>query len=282
MEPRTASTTRARSQGSARRLLVRRSSVTLEGAVRAELEATVDALRSKTTIVEIEVPFTLDEVLGIYAPLLMSMFTDRLPAPVRYLATAASPVTKLSERLGLNSGPVWSGTLAGTGLSHHDWLDLNERRTRLRWACRNLFSKVDVLLTPAVAFSAPHHNTTGNLYTRSLRVDGSDAATPTTSPGSHSPHPPTCPPQARPSESRRTACRDVQIISDYLDDQTTIQFAELLAEVRGGFQPRPLPAKRATLTAWETVRRQFPQCPLTWYFSNSTIPHLHLGAHVIP
>ena len=35
---------------------------------------------------------------------------------------------------------------------------------------------------------------------------------------------------------------NVQIIGDYLDDQTTIHFAELLAEVRGGFQPPPLPA----------------------------------------
>ncbi len=212
----------------------------LEGAVRAELEATVDALRSKTNVVEIEIPFTLDEVLGIYAPLLMSMFTDRLPAPVRYLATAASPLTRLSERLGLNRDPVRSGTRTGTGLSHHDWLDLNERRMRLRWACRRLFSDIDVLLTPVAAFAAPHHNTRGNLYTRSLRVDGqrrrytdhfSWIALATTAylPATSAPIGIT--PDGLPV--------NVQIISDYLDDRTTIQFAELLAEVRGGFQPPP-------------------------------------------
>ena len=214
----------------------------LEGAVRAELEATVDALRSRTNIVEIGIPFTLDQVLEIYAPLLMSMFTDRLPAPVRYLATAASPLAKLSERLGLNRDPTRSGTRTGAGLSHHDWLDLNERRTRLRWACRRLFSTVDVLLTPAAAFAAPHHNTTGNLYTRSLRVDGkrrrytdhfSWIALATTAylPATSAPIGIT--PDGLPV--------NVQIIGDYLDDQTTIQFAELLAEIRGGFQPPPPP-----------------------------------------
>ena len=215
----------------------------LEGAVRAELEATVDALRSETNIVEIDVPFTLDEILAIYAPLLMSIFTDRLPAAVRYLATAASPVAKLSERLGLNSDPVRAGTRAGTGLSHHDWLDLNERRARLRWACRKLFSEVDVLLTPVVAFAAPHHNTTGNIYTRSLRVDRkrrrytdhfSWIALATTAylPATSAPIGIT--PDGLPV--------NIQIIGDHLDDQTTIKFAELLAEVRGGFQPPPPPS----------------------------------------
>ena len=36
----------------------------LEGAVRAELEATVEALRSKTNVVEIDIPFTLDDASG--------------------------------------------------------------------------------------------------------------------------------------------------------------------------------------------------------------------------
>ena len=214
----------------------------LEGAVRAELEATADALRSKTNVVEIDIPFTLDEILEIYAPLLMSMFADRLPAPVRYFTTMASPVLKLSERLGRNFDPMRIGTLTGTGLSHHGWIDLNERRTRLRWACRRLFTEVDVLLTPVVAFAAPHHNTTGIMYTRSLQVDGerrlytdhfSWIALATTAflPATSAPIGVT--PEGLPV--------NVQIIGDYLDDHTTIHFAELLAEIRGGFQPPPPP-----------------------------------------
>jgi amidase len=32
----------------------------------------------------------------------------------------------------------------------------------------------------------------------------------------------------------------IQIVGPYLGDRTTIRFAELLADVRGGFQPPPL------------------------------------------
>ena len=216
----------------------------LEGAVRAELEATVDALRSKTNVVETEIPFTLDEILEIYAPLLMATFSDRLPGLVQYLASTASPVLKLSERLGRNFDPMRTGTLTGAGLSLKGWLDLDERRTKLRWACRTLFSEVDVLLTPVAAFTAPHHNTKGNIYTRSLQVDGerrrytdhfSWIALATTAYLPATSAPVGITPEGLPV--------NVQIIGDYLDDQTTIQFAELLAEVRGGFQPPPLPPR---------------------------------------
>lgn len=213
----------------------------LERAVRTELEATVDALRSATDVVEIDVPFTLDEILKIYAPFLGSVFSEKVPAPLRQLARAASPALRLSERLRWSFDPVRSGTLAGIGLTPKNKLDLDERRTKLRRACRKLFNEVDVLLTPVVAFAAPHHNTRGNLYTRSLRVDGKRRH--------HTDHfswialatmaylPATSAPVGVTPEGLPV---NVQIIGDYLDDHTTIQFAELLAEVRGGFQPPPL------------------------------------------
>ena len=222
----------------------------LEGAVRAELEATVDALRSRTNVVEVDIPFTLDEILEIYAPLLVPIVSDTAPAPLRHLARTASlavPALRLCERLGYNLDPIRAGSLTGAGLSHKGWLDLNERRTKLRWACRKLFSEVDVLLTPVAAFAAPHHNTTGNRHTKSLRVDGkrrpytdhlSWVALATTAylPATSAPVGVT--PEGLPV--------NVQIIGDYLDDQTTIKFAELLAEVRGGFQRPPSQAVAGT------------------------------------
>ena len=213
----------------------------LERAVRAELEATVDALRPGANVVEIDVPFTLDEILDVYAPSLASVFSEKVPAPLRLLARAASPALKLREGLKWSFDPVRSGTLAGIGLTPKGMLDLDERRTKLRRACRRLFRELDVLLTPVVAFAAPHHNTRGSLYTRSLRVDGKRRH--------HTDHfswialatiaylPATSAPVGVTPEGLPV---NVQIIGDYLDDHTTIQFAELLAEVRGGFQPPPL------------------------------------------
>ena len=217
----------------------------LEGAVRTELEATLAALRSVANVVEVDIGFTLDEILEIYVPLLVQIFFDIEPAPVRYLTRTASPavgVLRLSKRLGYDLDPIRVGSLAGAGLSHRGWLDLNERRTRLRRACRKLFSEVDVLLTPVAAFAAPHHNITGSKYTRSIRVDGKRRpytdhlcwpalATTAYLPATSAPVGVT--PEGLPV--------NVQIIGDYLDDHTTIQFAELLAEVRGGFQPPPPP-----------------------------------------
>lgn len=217
----------------------------LEGAVRAELEATIAALRSVANVVEVDIPFTLDEILEVYVPLLVQIFYDIEPAPVRYLTRTASPaagVLRLSKRLGYDLDPIRVGSLAGAGLSHRGWLALNERRNRLRRVCRKLFSEVDVLLTPVAAFVAPHHNIIGNKYTRSIRVEGKRRsytdhlcwpalATTASLPATSAPVGVT--PEGLPV--------NVQIIGDYLDDHTTIQFAELLAEVRGGFQPPPSP-----------------------------------------
>ncbi|MXZ54246.1 MAG: amidase [Acidimicrobiaceae bacterium] len=209
----------------------------LEIAVRTELEAAVDALRSATNVVEIDIPFTLDEILKIYAPFLVSVFSEKLSAPLRQLARSASPAL----RLRWSFDPVRSGTLAGIGLTPKSKRDLDERQTKLRRACRRLFNEIDVLLTPVVAFAAPHHNTRGNLYTRSLRVDGKRRH--------HTDHfswialatmaylPATSAPVGVTPEGLPV---NVQIIGDYLDDHTTIQFAELLAAIRGGFQPPPL------------------------------------------
>ncbi len=213
----------------------------LEGAVRAELEATVEALRSETNVVEIDIPFTLDHILKIYAPLLVPMFADRMPALARYLAKTVAPVLRLGDRLGLNPDPMRAGTLTGAALTHRGQLDLYERRTKLQRACRGLFSEIDVLLTPVAAFTAPHHNTRGNLYTRSLRVDGkrrqhtdhfSWMALATTADLPATSAPVGITPEGLPV--------NVQIIGDHLDDRATINFAELLAEVQGGFQPPPL------------------------------------------
>ena len=193
---------------------------------------------------EIDIPFTVDEILEIYAPLLMPMFSDRLPALARHPASTAGSAWKLSERLARGSDPMRSGTLTGAGLSHKGWLDLHERRTKLRWACRREFSEVDVLLTPVVAFAAPHHNAKGNICTRSLQVDGerrrytdhfSWMALATTAYLPATSAPVGITPEGLPV--------NVQIVGDYLDDQTTIHFAELLAQVRGGFQPPPLPPR---------------------------------------
>ena len=80
--------------------------------MRAELEATVEALRSETNVVEIDIPFTLDDILKIYAPLLVPMFADRMPVLARNLAKTVAPVLRL--------GPAGSEPRPDAG-RHTDW-----------------------------------------------------------------------------------------------------------------------------------------------------------------
>jgi amidase len=66
----------------------------------------------------------------------------------------------------------------GNTLYHKDWLELDERRHRMRREWRNFFRDFDILLCPAAASAAQPHDQLGDRFQRRIVVD--DARLPAT------------------------------------------------------------------------------------------------------
>lgn len=188
-----------------------------------------------------DLPFAMEEVVGIYMTLAMGVIGAVLPKPLELLARATVPYYALMDRVGVDTSLLNKSVARGFHLLHQDWNVVNERRTQLRWKCRELFKSIDVLLCPAVPVPAFPHQTKGNIMSRSLSVNGAKRPymdhVPWISLAPTALLPATCAPVGTTPEGLPVG---VQIIGPAFGDRTTIRFAELLAEVRGGFQPPPL------------------------------------------
>ena len=116
----------------------------------------------------------------------------------------------------------------------------NEARNKLRWTCHELFKEIDVLLMPVVPVTAFVHQTGGNQFTRRILVDGKKRPymdhIPWAALATVAYLPATSAPVGISADGLPV---NIQIVGPHLGDYTTIRFAELLAEVRGGFQCPP-------------------------------------------
>jgi amidase len=129
----------------------------------------------------------------------------------------------------------------GAVMSHRDWLAADAARARLSQQWSELFRDWDVVLCPVGPTVAFPHDHSSPIESRHIRIDGKSysyldaqlvwvelATTPglpaTVAPIDH-------------SESGLPI--GVQIIGPYLEDRTTIAFAELLEREFGGFTPPP-------------------------------------------
>jgi amidase len=129
----------------------------------------------------------------------------------------------------------------GAVISHRDWLEADSARTRLSQRWSELFREWDVVLCPAMPTPAFPHDHSSPIEDRQIRIDGKSYSyldahivwgELATTPGL----PATVAPIDR-SESGLPI--GVQIIGPYLEDRTTIAFAELLEREFGGFMPPP-------------------------------------------
>lgn len=212
----------------------------VDSAVRRELEATVEALRPHVKLVDIGQPLELDVIVPLYVRLLMGVMGGDMPKPLKALTKMLLPFYALAERLGIDNDPITKSAVRGVHLSHSEWNRANEGRTRLRWRCHALFDDIDVLLTPVGPVTAFPHQTGGTPMSRRITVDGRKRP--------YMDHvswialataaylPATSAPVGVTSDGLPV---NIQVIGPFLGDRTTIRFAELMGEVRGGFQPPP-------------------------------------------
>jgi amidase len=130
----------------------------------------------------------------------------------------------------------------GTVTSHKDWLATEAMRLRMQEQWRAFFREWDVIIYPAAAVAAFPHDHSEPLEARSLDIDGAaypyeNACYLWADPASTFGLPATVVPIDRSATGLPIGA---QIIGPYLEDLTTIAFAELLEREFGGFVPPPV------------------------------------------
>ena len=133
----------------------------------------------------------------------------------------------------------------GRAVPHRNWDVLSRERgaTRQRWA--EFFTDVDILLCPVTPVPAFRHvhSKEGSNWTHSTLADHGDRhyseMVGWTALIGSAYLPATVPPVGRTSQGLPVG---IQVVAPYLNDRTCLEFARLMADVLGGYEPPPLAA----------------------------------------
>jgi amidase len=178
--------------------------------------------------------FDTGELHEVYLKLMLSATSGRMPDDE--YAQRREWVSKLSP----DDNSTLAHTLRGMVLSHREWLQLNERRHRLRLAWDAFFQDYDLMLCPVTASAAFPHDHNANRGQRTLVVNnkkvpsgdqlfwaGYSCATYL---------PATAAPIGQTADGLPVG---VQIVGPQYGDYTTIAFAKLLEQEYRSFVPPP-------------------------------------------
>jgi amidase len=205
-------------------------------AVRGALDRLSDRLIKAGAKVERETPLLPDltEIRRTYMLLLYSFVSQgRPPDFYRDMDAVLAKLRPDDE----SSGAMW---IRGAVLSHRDWLAAIVVRDRLRRQWRDLFRQYDVVLCPIMPTPAFPHDHSSEEGARKIQVDSEQAdyneqmiwsaiATLSGLPATVAPI----------DRTEAGLPIGIQITGPYLEDRTTIAFAELIEREFGGFMPPP-------------------------------------------
>ena len=122
-----------------------------------------------------------------------------------------------------------------------DWNQTNERRQQLRARWQAFFRSFDVLLTPVSPVAAIAHDHTGDVFSRTITVNGTVRPYVEQVCGPGWPASRTCPRRSLPSDVRRAGLPvGIQVIAPYLEDRTAIDVARHIERHIGGFVAPPI------------------------------------------
>jgi len=169
---------------------------------------------------------------------------------MRLLRAATSPrlspdsfveAERLNGTLSARDHTLQAELLRGTVMSHRNWLAADAARLQFQQQWRAFFRDWDVVIYPSAAVPAFPQDQSEPIEARHLDIDGKpypylDACFIWADPAS------TCglPATAVPIDRSATGLPiGLQIIGPYLEDRTTIGFAELIEREFGGFVPPP-------------------------------------------
>lgn len=181
---------------------------------------------------------------------LLPSLADSARLYMKLLNAARSPRAKpdafvqdqgLAATLSPDDHSLKTERLRGTVINHRDWLVADATRLQMQHQWRTFFQEWDVLICPAAAVPAFPHDHSEPIEARSLSIDGKafpyfDGCFIWADPASTFGLPASAVPIGR---SPAGLPIGVQIIGPYLEDRTTITFAELVERELGGFVPPP-------------------------------------------
>lgn len=164
--------------------------------------------------------------------------------PLVSAATSPGRTDEEYERLlerSNDADPTMAMRARASTIRHRDWLLMSEQRELRRRNWDRFFNDFDILLAPTAFIAAFEHIDGGNLYTRTLEVDGAtrpyaDLIAWTTQFG-YVYLPATVVPAGRTQSGLPVG---LQIVGPFMGDRTTLEFARLVESVTGGYKAPPL------------------------------------------
>jgi amidase len=206
----------------------------------ANVRAALEAVAARLTVRNAKIAYgsallpDLGEAARIYTRLLSSIFGAYMPQD-QYLRVAEA-----AKALPGSDQTLAAWRTRGTALSHRDWIMADGARARLRQQWRELFREWDVVLCPPMPTVAFPHDHTPEQKERRIEIDGKSypyldqIVWPgvATAPGL----PATAVPIGLSNEHLPIG---MQIVGPYLEDRTTLRFAELIEQECGGFVVAP-------------------------------------------
>ena len=128
----------------------------------------------------------------------------------------------------------------GVTLRYRDWFALHNEREQMRKLWAKFFTKYDVLLSPIAASAAFVHNQDGERPDRTILVNGREELVVDQLFWAGLSSVVHLPSTVAPAGLTRSGLPcGMQIIADYLEDNTALEFARLMEEALGGFKVPP-------------------------------------------
>lgn len=210
--------------------------ISTAASVRGALDRTVQQLEKAGVRVARHSALLPDLALTsrIYMTLLMPIFTADIPLEAyKGLSRTAAEIPPTADTIDAARG-------RGLAASHRDWIHADRIRTGLREGWRQLFREFDVVLCPVMPTPAYPHDHSPDQRERTIDIDGTASsyqdqilwpgiATVIGLPATAIPI----------GSSPEGLPIGMQIMGPWLEDRTTLRFAELTEQEFGGFKPPP-------------------------------------------
>jgi amidase len=202
--------------------------------VRSRLEVAVETLRQAGVEVNDRVRPEIDfaRAYRTYLTLMLPILESGLPEDsfkARAIIGDSAPEEATDRET------VWAHAVT---IRHREWLARHEERERYRARWADFFRDYDILLCPPMSVAAIHHDHSEPISSRTLEVNGAqvpylDALIPWAGFIGMVLLPSTCAPVGRTPTGLPVG---IQIVGPYLEDRSTIDFANRMAEVVGGYE----------------------------------------------